>query len=82
LKDNIIAVEGSLTDVRDYLQQRGYKVEALGTGNNLNKYSAIVITGQDSNMMGIEDTYTKAPIIDARGRSAEEIHDQIQKRLI
>ncbi|KAB3529090.1 YkuS family protein [Alkaliphilus serpentinus] len=76
-----MGVEGSLTNVRDYLQQKGFKVEALGSNNNLNKYAAIVITGQDSNMMGIEDTYTKAPIIDARGQTAEAIHDEIRRRL-
>lgn len=81
MKENLIAVESSLTNVRDYLEQKGYRVEALGSSNNMNKYAAIVITGQDSNMMGFEDTYTKAPVIDARGQSAEQIHDEIRKRL-
>ncbi|SCY04797.1 YkuS family protein [Alkaliphilus peptidifermentans] len=78
---NRIAVEHSLTDVRDYLQQKGYEVESLENGKDLNRFDAIVVTGQESNVLGIEDAVTKSPVITARGQSAELVYDEIKKRL-
>lgn len=76
-----IAVEGSLSDVKDLLQSKGYQVEDLNNKNNLNTYDAIIITGQDSNVLGIENAVTKSPVIDARGQSAEEVYQQLQNRI-
>ncbi len=75
-----IAVEHSLTDVRNYLVKKGFEVESLDNRGNLDGFDAIVVTGQDSNTLGIEDTKTKTPIIKARGLSAEEVYDQIENR--
>ena len=76
-----VGIEGSLTDVKELLQSKGYEVEELGNTNNLNKYDAIIVTGQDSNVLGIENTVTKSPIISARGQSAEDIYQQLQNRI-
>lgn len=76
-----IAVEGSLTDVKNLLQSKGYQVEDLKDTNNLNNYDAIIITGQDSNTLGIENTVTKSPVITARGQTAEEIYHQLKNRI-
>ncbi|KAB3532875.1 YkuS family protein [Alkaliphilus pronyensis] len=78
---NRIAVEDSLTDVRDYLQQKGYQVESLSRSKELEGFDAIVVTGQDSNILGMENANTKSPVITARGQSAQLIYDEIQKRL-
>ncbi|SET69513.1 Uncharacterised protein family (UPF0180) [Natronincola peptidivorans] len=77
-----VAVEGTLNDVKGYLQEKGYEVEELNNqNNNLNNYDAIIITGQDSNVLGMEKAVTKSPIITARGQSAEEIYKQIENRM-
>ena len=75
-----IAVEHSLTDVVDYLKEKGFDVESLDNSRDLNRFDAIVVTGQDSNILGIEDTETKTPVIKARGQSAELVYDQILRR--
>ncbi|SNS86327.1 Uncharacterised protein family (UPF0180) [Anaerovirgula multivorans] len=76
-----IAVEGSLSDVKDLLQSKGYQVEDLNNQNNLDSYDAIITTGQDSNVLGMENAVTKSPVIDARGQSAEDIYQQLQNRI-
>lgn len=76
-----IAVEGSLSDVKGLLQSKGYQVEDLNNQNNLDSYDAIIITGQDSNVLGMENAVTKSPVIDARGQSAEDIYQQLQNRI-
>lgn len=76
-----IAVEGSLTNVMDYLQKKGCQVTNLHNTGNLDSFDAIVVTGQDSNTLGIETTQTKTPIITARGQSVEQVYDEIRRRL-
>lgn len=76
-----IAVEGTLTNVKDYLRKKGYQVTNLQNTGNLDSFDAIVVTGQDSNTLGIENTQTKTPIITARGQSAEQVYDEIRRRL-
>ncbi|SDK21872.1 YkuS family protein [Natronincola ferrireducens] len=75
-----IAVEDGLADVKSYLQEKGYQVEGLDN-RNLNNYDAIIITGQDSNVLGMENAVTKSPIISAHGQSAEEVYQQLQNRM-
>jgi hypothetical protein len=67
--------------VRNYLQRKGYQVTSLNKNGNLDSYDAIVVTGQDSNMLGIENTKTKTPVITAGGQSAEQVYDEIKRRL-
>ncbi|MBM7614845.1 YkuS family protein [Alkaliphilus hydrothermalis] len=76
-----VAVDHSLADVRDYLQQKGFQVESLNNAKNLDRLDAVVVTGQDSNVLGIENATTKTPVITARGLSAEAVYDQIESRL-
>ncbi|MCC5912144.1 MAG: YkuS family protein [Clostridiaceae bacterium] len=76
-----IAIEDSLSDVKNYLQQKGYAVEALQNNNNLNDYDAIVVTGQDSNTLGMENAVTKSRVINARGQTAEQIYQQIENNI-
>ncbi len=76
-----IAVEDTLTGVKDYLEKKGWDVTSLQKTGNLDAFDAIVVTGQDSNTLGIEKTQTKTPIITARGQSAEQVYDEIRRRL-
>jgi hypothetical protein len=74
-----IGIEGNLEQVRQYLVQRGYQVETLG--GNSNDYDVLVVSGQDINIMGIQDTETRVPVIDASGLTSEEIHSRIKTSL-
>lgn len=75
-----ILVEDSLTDVYDFLSEKGFKVGHLNS-NNMKSYDAIVVTGMDSNIMGIENTKTDKPIINADGKTSHEIYDQLKATL-
>lgn len=76
-----VAVEASLSHVKKYLQKQGYVVSELNPQHsNLNDYDAIVVSGLNSNFMGMQDTKTDAVIIQARGLSAEDIYQQIENR--
>ncbi|MFP3916839.1 YkuS family protein [Lysinibacillus telephonicus] len=75
----VIGVEQSLSNVEAALQAKGYEVVQLRSEQDASKCDCCVITGQDENMMGISDTTTTAPIIDARGLSADEVLERVDK---
>lgn len=78
-----IAVESQLSNIKEYLRQKGYEVielkETLSGKNNLNAYDAVVITGQSRNMMGIDDVLTEVPVIDATGMSPFDVEESIKR---
>ena len=80
-----VAVEPNLTQVKDLLTSRGFQVESANIGNDASKfqnnYDAIIVTGLNTNTLGINDTSTKAVIINADGLTADEIFNQLQSRL-
>lgn len=75
-----IAIEDSLTQVSSYLKSQGYDVTSLNN-NNLNNCEAVIVSGQDNNFMGMEDTLTKAQVVDAAGKTPEEIYNQLKNTL-
>lgn len=78
-----IAVESQLSNIKDYLKQKGYEVvelkETLSEKSDLNAYDAIVITGQSRNMLGIDDVLTNVPVIDATGMSPFDVEESIKR---
>lgn len=80
-----IAVEESLTPVKDFLAQKGYSVDSINFSKEftrgLDKYDAVVITGINENFLGVEDISTDATIINARGLTAEQVYNQIENKL-
>lgn len=71
-----IAVEDNLTPVRDLLTEKGYDVVGM---DSLGSVSCVVVTGGGNNFMGIQNTLTEVPVINAEGRTAEEIVSEIEK---
>jgi galactitol-specific phosphotransferase system IIB component len=77
-----IAVEQSLENVKNYLRNQGYDVTDIeSTQSNANNFDAIVVSGQNSNFLGMHDTNTKASVINAKGMSVEDIHKELNNRL-
>lgn len=76
-----IGVEESLTAVSEALKEKGYDVVALRTESDLNGVDCCVITGQDNNVMGIQTTATKSPVIDASGMNADEVCEAVERNL-
>ncbi|MFZ3588128.1 YkuS family protein [Bacillus sp. DJP31] len=77
-----IGVEQSLSDVRQALQEKGYDVVDLRNEEDAKGCDCCVVTGQDSNVMGIANTVTAGSVIKASGYTADEICQQVEGRLI
>ncbi|MEW6274507.1 MAG: YkuS family protein [Bacillota bacterium] len=65
-----IAVEDNLTGVRDLLEKNGYAVVSLSRQRDAD---AVVVTGLDNNVLNMQEISTKVPVIDAAGKTPEEI---------
>jgi glutamine amidotransferase PdxT len=76
-----VGVEGSLTDIQQALREKGYDVVELKQESDAQNCDCCVITGLDSNVMGMADTSTKGPVIEANGMSADEVCQQVASRL-
>lgn len=80
-----IAVQEGLDRVKNYLAEKGYAVETIGfnaaTKAQDSDYRAIVLTGLSKDFMGISDTVTRVPVIDATGMTEEEIFKRVEKEL-
>lgn len=78
-----VAVEQTLRNVGQFLSEKGYEIASLDplseSQAELHNVSAVIISGQDENMLGMEDRQTKAPVIDARGMTAENVYQQLQQ---
>ncbi|RAL27130.1 hypothetical protein DL897_02970 [Thermoflavimicrobium daqui] len=77
-----IAVEADLSNVQQYLSQQGYQVEVWNS-KNVNQaiqanFDAIVISGIDQNMMGMQDIVQNCPVINAHGLTAEEVGQRLK----
>ncbi|NLK44967.1 MAG: YkuS family protein [Tissierellia bacterium] len=82
-----IGVEKGLSNVVDYLTNEGYSVEVLSESidNNIPKlkeFDAIVTAGYNTDMLGISDTETQAPVVNAKGLTPEEVKAQLEQRLV
>jgi len=76
----IIAVEEALTPVAEALQNRGYSVVGFREGD-LGRAEALVVSGQDDNIMGIQNIRSRAPVINAEGRTPDDVVREIEERL-
>ena len=75
-----IGVEPSLTNVQGALREKGYEVVELSAeGQSGSGCDFYVVTGLNSNVMGIQDTTVKAPVIEADGLTAEEVCSRIEQ---
>lgn len=74
-----VAIQKDLTPIKSYLEQKGYNVcEFEGSPENAAKDAdAIVVTGLDNNVMGIETSCCKASIINADGKEPSEVEKEI-----
>ena len=76
-----IAIEPNMTRYSDYLTSQGFAVHPMPvedmTAKNMRGYDAFVISGMSENFLGFEDTQTKAPLINAKGLSPEDVSKMI-----
>jgi len=76
-----VGVEESLTNIQQALREKGYDVIELKQATDAQNCDCCVVTGLDSNVMGMQDTSTKGSVIDANGMSADEVCQQVASRL-
>ncbi|MDI6617727.1 MAG: YkuS family protein [Clostridiales bacterium] len=81
-----IGVEKNLTNVIEYLTMQGYKIHEFDTSQKNSKdfidgFDAVIVSGIDKNLMGIQNTGAKTSIIDANGLTPQDIQKQIEQRL-
>ncbi|EHL76942.1 MULTISPECIES: YkuS family protein [Bacillus] len=76
-----IGVEESLHNVSEALKERGYQVVELKKESDARGCDCCVVTGLDSDMLGIQNTVIKGPVINADGLSADEVCREVENRL-
>ena len=76
----IVAVEEGLSNsIKETLEREGYTVVKPGAGG---KVDATIISGLDENVMGMQDITGKPAVIEASGKTAEEILGDLKKRVL
>ncbi|HWO77081.1 MAG TPA: YkuS family protein [Bacillus sp. (in: firmicutes)] len=76
-----IGVEQSLTQVQEALRAQGYEVTELKQESDAQGCDCCVVTGQDENVMGIQNVVSQGSVINAHGLSAEEVCRQVESKL-
>ena len=76
-----IGIEQSLSDVEAALKEKGYEVVTMKTEDDAKGCDCCVVTGLDTDMLGISDTMTGASVIPATGLTADEICQQVEQKL-
>lgn len=79
---NKVGIERPLSNVKKYLESKDCSVEILDSSNKesrraLDKLDAIVVSGSDSNFMGMEDVMTNTKVINAHGKTEDEIYNEV-----
>jgi len=81
-----VAVQKGLGPIKNHLENEGFKVKEFDNRkktakNYLNKFDAVVITGESKDFMGIENTLTNASVINADGMSAQDVKNELDKHM-
>lgn len=79
-----VGIEKPLSNVKRYLESKDCSVEVLDSNNKesrsaLDSFDAIVVSGSDSNFMGMEDVATTTRVINANGKTEDEIYNEVTR---
>lgn len=77
--NKIVAVEDNLASVKDFLSAKGCQIIDVEKARN-RQVDAVVISGMDENLLGMEDVTINAPVINAKGRTPEEVWNNISRQ--
>jgi hypothetical protein len=67
-----VAVEETLSDVKQALRGAGFEVTSLSTGE-MTDVDIAVVAGRSDDALGYQNVKQDYPIIDRRGMTAEEV---------
>lgn len=76
--NTVVALDSGLTQVKNYLTEQGCQIINIDAAKN-QKVDAVVLSGADNNVLGMEDIIVDAPVISAEGMTPEEIWSKIQQ---
>lgn len=76
-----IGVEETLTDVKQALQEKGYKIVDLYSEEDVDGCDCCVISGLDENIMGMTTASIAGPVINADGQNAEDVCQMVEEKL-
>ncbi len=77
--NKVVAVEEGLTPITLLLKREGYTVVGLEDERWKNA-QAVVVSGMDSDFLNMQDGTTDSNVIDAAGKTPEEVLYQIKSR--
>jgi hypothetical protein len=75
-----VGVEQSLTNISEALRERGHDVVELRSEADVQGCDCCVVSGIDSNVMGMQDASIQGSVIEANGLSADEVCRQIDQK--
>lgn len=74
----LIAVEKNLSNLFEVLETEGYEVVPLDSAD-MDIVDAIVVSGADINLMNMQDIVTAVPVINAAGKSPDDILEELDR---
>lgn len=80
LQDKMVAVDDALENVRQALENAGFQTMKIND-ISLERALAIIISGMDEDFLGMSNIETKAPVLSAKGKTAQEVVDNVKKLL-
>ncbi len=76
--NTVVALDSGLAQIKNYLTEQGCQIINIDAAKN-QKVDAIVLSGADNNVLGMEDIMVDAPVISADGMTTEEIWSKIKQ---
>lgn len=73
----IIGLEETLSNLAEVLETEGYEVVILND-SNMSSVDAIILGGADINLMNMQDVVTDVPVINATGKTFNEIIKELE----
>lgn len=76
----VIAIEQSLKKMEKFLRANGMDVVGIST-NAASDADAYVISGMDRDILGMAEAATGSPVINAEGKTPQEVLQQINQSI-
>ena len=76
-----VGVEQSLTNISAALREQGHDVVELKQEADVQGCDCCVVSGVDSNVMGMQDAQIQGSVIEANGLSADEVCQQVEQKI-
>ena len=75
----VVAIDDGLEHLRPILTAEGFQVQSLQDGAQ--GVAAVVVSGGEDNVTGVQRRVTPAVVIDATGLAAQEVVRRLRERL-